>query len=395
VSVLRPLGIAGAVTLFVLVGVWLVPGLIDSIEQRTLHRSAIHSDNSTVQTGTVPSIKRPITLVYRDLNGTLHRLLADETETNRFVNDTLLYLDAERSRIKAETEKEIGAVLDEGFSDRKDAISRYADWYFAWSRPWAFLKEAVTGGIKGIGINNIQGITEASRNEVEAYLLRNYQRFVLQPELRNPIIEAGVSRVLANAHSRYLTVLTTIDVRTQIFLNEFTHHLEVIDPRDKAGVSLDWDAQKWKAPRYAIDDEAFESVLRGTQFVALSGLIAATIGTTAERALAEVFGAAATRIAGIIRPQMIGFTAGSVIEPGGGSLAGWLAGAAGGIALDYVYSVRRERLGRSDFENATAEALSTTIGEWGRVIQRDLFRAIDAWFDDTRAIVAEHKIHRS
>ena len=68
-----------------------------------------------MQTGVVATIKRPITLIYRDVNGTLHRLLADETETNRF------YLNAERSRVKAETEKEIAALLlDEAFSDRQD-----------------------------------------------------------------------------------------------------------------------------------------------------------------------------------------------------------------------------------------------------------------------------------
>ena len=128
---------------------------------------------------------------------------------------------------------------------------------------------------------------------MEAYLLRNYQRFVLKPELRTPVIETGVSRILANAHSRYLTVLTTIEARTQLFLNEFTQHLEVIDPRDKLAISLDWDAQKWKAPRYTVDDEAFEALCRGMQFAAVSGLIAATVGPTVEGAFAEVFGAAA------------------------------------------------------------------------------------------------------
>ena len=67
---------------------------------------------------------------------------------------------------------------------------------------------------------------------------------------------------------------------------------------------------------------------------------------------------------------MLGFTAGSVVEPGGGSLAGWLAGAAVGIALDYLYNSRRESLGRADFENANAEALDVTVREWSAVGRR-------------------------
>jgi hypothetical protein len=80
--------------LLALLGVWIVPGLLDSIEQRRLHRAAVHSDATTVQTGIDASIKMPTTLVYRDVNGTLHRMLTDETEVTRFVIETLIYLDS-------------------------------------------------------------------------------------------------------------------------------------------------------------------------------------------------------------------------------------------------------------------------------------------------------------
>src|SRR2546429_3836869 len=95
-SVLRPLVEAGALIFFTFALIWAVPGLIDSSEQRSLHRAAVHSDGTAIQTGISATLKTPIEFVYRDINGTVHRVLADETEANSFINDTLIYLDSER-----------------------------------------------------------------------------------------------------------------------------------------------------------------------------------------------------------------------------------------------------------------------------------------------------------
>jgi hypothetical protein len=384
----------GATALAGLVVVWVLPGLIDSHEQRILHRAAVHRDNSLVQTGVVTTIKTPVVLFYRDVNGNLHRILADETEANRFVNDTLIYLNTERNRIKAQAQKDIAALLETAFADRQDAISCYADWYFEWTRSWALLKEASAGGLKGLMVNNVQGVFEASRNEVEAYLIRNFERFVLKPELRNPIIEAGISRILADAHIRYLATLSTIEDRAQVFLSKYTRHLEVIDPHARLNITIDWDAQKWKAPRYAADDEAFAAILRGTGFVTVSGLIIKTIGPPIERTLAAIFWTTASRVVTNIWPELLGLVVGSVIEPGAGSFVGWVVGLSGGLAFDYLFNKYRERNDRADFERANAEALNAVIDEWSRAIQRELFRAVDVWFDDTGNIVAEHRIHK-
>ncbi len=203
--------------------------VLDSIDRRALHRAAVHPDHSVVDTQVVAAFSTPKALIYRDVNGTLQRILTDETEL-RFVNSTLIYLDTTRDEIKAEAQREIDALIDNAFSDGQACIARYADWYFEWGRSWSFAKEAVIGGVKGLGVNNVQGFSEAARNEVEAYLIRNYVRFVLKPELRNPVIEAGIPRILAQAHLRYLNVLTSIDDRIQQFLAQYTRHLEVIDP---------------------------------------------------------------------------------------------------------------------------------------------------------------------
>jgi hypothetical protein len=393
-SVLRFFSKALGILLIGFAVTWITPGLLDSMSQRTLHRAAVHSDRTSVQTRVVANFATPTTLVYRDINGTRHLILADETRLNRFVNDTLVYLESQRSTIKTKTERKIDALLDNAFFDSHDSITRYADWYFEWGRSWYLLKEALVGTIKGLAPNSVQGFSEAARNEVEAYLIRNYQRFVLKPELRNPVIEAGVARILAESHNQYLDTLTAIEERVQIFLNTYTRHLEVMNDLGPLDVSVDWDAQKWKAPRYSLDDEAFKAAYRATSFIAVSGLIAGTIGPTIERAIAEVFTVTASRVVVSLQPQILGLVVGTVAEPGAGSAAGWFIGAGGALIADYVFNWQRERLGRTEFEAANADALKATKVEYSRALQRDLFRAIDVWFDDTRAIVAEQRLVR-
>jgi hypothetical protein len=300
----------------------------------------------------------------------------------------LAYLETERAKIKVDTQARIDALLANAFSDSQNCIPRYADWYCEWGRSYFLLKEGTVGGLKGFGVNNVQGFSEGARNEVGAYLIRNYERIVLKPELRDPVIEAGVSQILAEAHQRYLQTLTSIDDRVQRFLSQYTQHLDVVDPLRKADLSIDWDAQKWKAPRYSTDDEAFRAVFRGTGDIVLSGLIAKTVAPAIDRALAQSFLAIAGRAAARMQSGLYGAVAGSVVEPGAGTFAGWLVGASGGLLFDYVINHVTERLGRGELEQASNEGLKATIGELSRALQRDLSQAIDIWFDDTRAVVA-------
>jgi hypothetical protein len=172
-------------------------------------------------------------------------------------------------------------------------------------------------------------------------------------------------------------------------LSESTQHLDEMGPLDKLELFVDWDAQKWKAPRYLADDAAFAPALRG---VAVSALIAGTIGPTIERAIFRMFVTTASRVVAGLQPEIYGFVAGSVAEPGAGSFAGLLAGASGALLVDYISNRQSERVGRADFEQAGTEALNVTIDELSRAFRHDLFGAIDAWFDDARAIVAEQQL---
>jgi len=277
--VLTPVTI-GTVLLVGAAVLWVPLGLIDTTWQRTQHRALVHPDRTALNTHQLRAFTTPKVLIYQDVNGSLHRILVDGTELTRFVNDTLIYLDTERDKIKVETQRRVDELLKTAFSDGQACIARYADWYFQWGRSLVFLKESLVGGMEGLSFSNVQTVSESAQNALESYLIRNYEQYVLKPELRNPVIEAGVSQILAKAHTRYLETLTTIDDRVQLFLGQYTRHLEVIDSLKKLDLSVDWDAQKWKAPRYSADNVAFASAFQG---VAVSTLVAKTFFQSSAR----------------------------------------------------------------------------------------------------------------
>lgn len=370
---------------------WVYLGLVNSSEQRALHRAPVHRDDSVIRTGVTAQYKRSVALYYRDVNGTPRLRLADEDGVNKFANETLTYLETECQRIKANTAARIAALLATAFEDRDAAIADYANWYFAWGRSWALLKEATLGGVEGFTPNNVQGVVEASQHRVEGYLIRHYQRYVLKPEFRNHIIEAGIAQIFADARQQYLAVVATLDDRVQDYLNSETQALDPRDPLAKLDVALGWDQQKWKAPRHAADDKAFWTVVRGTGIASFSALVTKP---AIERMVAPIFAKAASKAVTAMRPQIIGAAGGTMIEPGLGTAAGWIAGAGSGVAMDYLWDKGEEWLNRREFERTNAQALDATIREWSRAMQRDLFQAIDAWFEDTRGVVADFKLLR-
>jgi hypothetical protein len=128
--------------------------------------------------------------------------------------------------------------------------------------------------------------------------------------------------------------------------------------------------------------------------ISVSVLVVLSVKPAIDRAVLPIFAKAASRTVAAIRPQIVGAAAGTVFEPGLGTVAGWAIGAAGGFAMDFLWSKGQERLDRPDFERANAQALHATIQEWSHAMQCDLFKAVDAWFEDTRGIVADFKIQR-
>ena len=93
------------------------------------------------------------------------------------------------------------------------------------------------------------------------YFLRNYKEQVLKPELRDQTITQGVEQAARHAHDSYRRVIANGDMRLQLFLAQHTSHLEDIPASTPmTNVKLDWDAQKWKAPTYLMEDRAFDGI---------------------------------------------------------------------------------------------------------------------------------------
>ena len=64
----------------------------------------------------------PVDLVVKDVDGTLHKVVASKSETDKFVNGTILMLDDERARIKQAAHEDLDRTFALAFQDREQAI---------------------------------------------------------------------------------------------------------------------------------------------------------------------------------------------------------------------------------------------------------------------------------
>src|SRR4029453_9646717 len=104
-----------------------------------------------------------------------------------------------------------------------------------------------------------ESLTEAIEADVKEYFLRNYKEQVLKPEVRDQAISQGVEQAVRHAHDSYRRVIANGDMRLQLFLAQHTSHLADIPAATPvSNIKLDWDAQKWKAPTYLMEDRAFD-----------------------------------------------------------------------------------------------------------------------------------------
>ena len=124
------------------------------------------------------------------------------------------------------------------------------------------LKETISSAItRFFEAGKYQSLTEAIEADVKDYFLKNYKEQVLKPELRDLTITKGVEQAVRHAHDSYRRVIANGDMRLQLFLAKHTSHLQDISPATPmTNVKLDWDAQKWKAPVYLMEDRAFDGI---------------------------------------------------------------------------------------------------------------------------------------
>jgi hypothetical protein len=156
-------------------------------------------------------------------------------------------------------------------------------------------------------------------------------------------------------------------------------------------VRLDWDAQKWKAPTYLMEDRAFDGIA-GLGAAAAGGTVGAlALGPAINDVLAQSFAQISRRVATSLGARISlaegGAVAGTVVQPMGGQVVGAALGVLIGAAVDYLSNAASEAINRDSFVAANEQALDATIDTWKSSLDANIDTAIDKWFDDARASV--------
>ncbi|HZJ12484.1 MAG TPA: hypothetical protein VFD26_07520 [Methyloceanibacter sp.] len=359
------------------------------------HTAAIHADKSMFDIFFGDRTLPPdaVDLVVKDVDGTLHKVVASKSEADAFVNATILMLDDERARIKQAAHQDLDRSFALAFQDREQTISAYADWFFAWKRSYVVLKETISSAVtRFFETGKYESVTEAIEADVKEYFLRNYKEQVLKPEIRDETISKGVEQAVRHAHDSYRRVIANGDMRLQLFLAKHTSHLEDIPATTSmTNIALDWDAQKWKAPVYLMEDRAFDGVV-GVGTAAAGGTVGAlALGPAINGVLARSFGGLSQRVATSLGTRIAyaegGAVAGTFVQPMGGQVVGAAIGVLIGTVADYLANEANEAINRESFVAANEEALDATIGAWKSGLEDSVDTAIDKWFDDARASV--------
>ena len=392
---LRPIGIAIGTVLCVYAIVSLGTTFYRSYQRHLDHTAPVHADNSVLDIffGDKSLPPDAVDLVIKDVDGSLHKVVASRSEADKFVNETILMLDEERARIKQTAHEDIDRTFALAFQDREAAISSYADWFFEWKRSYVVLKETISSAItRFFEAGKYESLNEAIEADVKDYFLKNYNDQVLKPELRDETITKGVEQAVRHAHDSYRRVIANGDMRLQLFLAKHTSHLEDIpSATPMTEVKLDWDAQKWKAPVYLMEDRAFDGIA-GVGAAAAGGTVGAlALGPAINTVIAQSFGQLSRRVATSLGTRLAfaqqGAIAGTVVQPMGGQVVGAAIGVAIGAAVDYLSNAANEAFNRDSFVAANEEALDATIATWKSGLEANIDTAVDKWFDDARASV--------
>jgi hypothetical protein len=399
VTVLRPIALSVALIIGAYGVVTLATNYWRSYLRHVEHSKATHDDRSIIDVLLKPQLGGDrVDLVIRDVDGKVRQVVASQSETDRFVNETILMLDDERDQIKQAAYADIDEIFANAFADKQESIDAYADWFFEWKRSYIVLKETLTSAAnRFIQAGEYQSMSEAVENDVQDYFMRHYQEQVLKPEVRDHKISGGLDQVVRRAHESYRRVIANGDLRLQLFLARHTSSLKEV-PADQAvtTVALDWDAQKWKAPTYLMEDRAFDGIA-GVGKAAAAGTVGALVlGPVINRVMARSFGMLSRRFATSLGTRLAlaqkGAVAGTLVQPAGGTAVGAVAGVMIGIAADYFINEADEAFNRDKFVVANGEALEATIELWRGKVKANVGSAIDRWFDDARSgvVLAEN-----
>ncbi|MEM8949049.1 MAG: hypothetical protein AAGC99_06955 [Pseudomonadota bacterium] len=357
---------------------------------------AVHKDESTLSTGVVRELgPDDVELFVRTERDEIQRLVADREELAAFVEGQLAQLKQNRAIAKDVASKDAELVMRLSFADADARVENYADWFYEWKRSYILLKETVLSSAHRTVASGSETWREAVERDISDYFMRHFTDQVLQPERREPLVEAGVRNMLEHAHSSFLRAVSDYDLRLQLFLQQHTTHFDRDATNDGVEIELDWDAQRWKAPLYTAEDRSFDGALGVGLMVAstaggrtLGRVLAPQMATIVRQNLSRLAARTSAQLASRASTTAAGASAGSAV-PVVGSAVGAALGFAAGAALDYMGNRMDKWLHREEFIAENMEAVAMIEAEWRRALEHELHRSIDAWFDDAEILLKE------
>lgn len=381
---LRPVGLVLATLLLALGLTWLGTGAVRSWLRHADYAKSVHADGSVMLPTPARQVPDTLILTIRDDAGEVRRLEIGRVQLSAFVRGRLTKLEADRAAAAAALREDVRHGLSDAFSDGDLRIRAFADWYFAWGRSWTLLWEAASSAARHTAGVGVETLAEAVRRDMTDYYRRHFTEQVLLPEIRDRMVQEAIRGAIAGAHQRFAGAVARQDGALGRFLAE---HTSLLAPPKTGQVRLDWDAQRWKAPTYIIEDKGVEGL---QSFLTLGGStwMGSVLGPMVSPLIAEAFAPAATRIAAraVLQAEAAGSggTLGSVL-PGLGTVGGAFAGLAVGTGVDYLLNKGREWAERDGFEATNRRALHAVRDAWAAKAEEEIGRALDLWFDDARA----------
>lgn len=370
---------------------------IRSYNAHLAHTAPVHHDKTRLTIRTSNRIDPDkVRLLVRDKQGRLLQVTTGKSEAERFSAESLSIIEAERKKILTQLDKDINRLFHYSFATKEQDLEQYANWFFEWKRSYVILKETLTSTItRFFQTGKYRSLREAVEQDVQDYFMKNYMQRVLKPELRDPLITRGLEQVVRAAHENYIRVMTQNDLRLELFLarHRARDKDSVIDVSNNAQLiklSLDWNAQKWKAPSYLAEDKAFDGIV-GLGRTAASGTVGAVLlGPVVKRAMGRTFVMLSQRFASSIGTRIAlaekGAIAGTFVEPVGGQVVGAVVGVLLGTAADYFINKASAKFNRPKFMTANREALESTIKLWQAKLGTSVHKAANSWFDEARAL---------
>ncbi|MCP5159994.1 MAG: hypothetical protein H6975_11395 [Gammaproteobacteria bacterium] len=355
-------------------------------EAPVLDTALVHPDRTEITTQVERQVPSQVTLVYENQAGELVRVLADAERYSAFVRMHTANLERGRRQLHKQAQEQLIAGLETVFTDLRQRIPAFADWYYAYGTSYQLLWEALTSAFHHLGEDRMSAAVAA---DLERLIQQHYEVLVLKPEITDPRLQQVYRTTLDQARQSYLLMLTTMQAEFQVFVTQHTTHLDP-DQTPAPELHLDWPSQLYKV-RIASDANSTLGALRGITLTTLSAMAGKALGSQVglavasrlslpfvERALLAVTGGATGGVSGSLGGPV-------------GATVGIVVGAGVGLATDWLIQQGIELLSRDAFAAEIQTALDSTQQEWQRKLSPSLSSAVDVWVDDTIQLLPRFK----